>query len=175
MLASENEAYVDLLCVHLALMTKRLRSMPDELWDWAPNQAAPTARLLASHTWQWLVCDRQHIFEPDALKHHDIPEVPASPSEICDLLEEETERWRSLILALTSEQFDEPRYQFNRSALDIRSFVCHMIQNSIYKNGQLATLYFALGLDGSELYSAAFPYQFYDEIREMAHNKSVTS
>jgi hypothetical protein len=39
-----------------------------------------------------------------------------------------------------------------------------MIQNTIYKHGQFSTLYFALGLDGTEPYSAPFPNPIYAEI-----------
>jgi hypothetical protein len=38
-----------------------------------------------------------------------------------------------------------------------------MIQNCIYKNGQLATIYFALGLDGTEPYEAPFPNPIYEQ------------
>lgn len=38
-----------------------------------------------------------------------------------------------------------------------------MIKNCIYKNGQFATLYFALGLDGTESYAVPFPNPEYEE------------
>jgi hypothetical protein len=80
---------------------------------------------------------------------------------MCELLAEETERWRALILALTPEQLDAPRLQFNGRARGVRNFVCHMVQNSVYKHGQLATLFFALGLDGAGPYTAPFPNELY--------------
>jgi hypothetical protein len=165
---TENEAYVSLLCGHLYAMTRRLRKIPANKWDWTPDQAAPTARILASHTWQWLVCDRQHIVEPDALKHADIPPVPDDLNALCDLLAAETDNWFDLLLSLSPEDFDAPRNQFNDYPMNIRAFVCHMIQNTIYKHGQLATLYFALGLDGTEPYAAPFPNPIYAEIRASA-------
>src|SRR5437870_4934503 len=58
---SEIEAYERLLCTHLEAFTARLRLLPPDLWDWSPDPAAPSARTLAAHTWQWLQCDRQHI------------------------------------------------------------------------------------------------------------------
>ncbi len=42
---------------------------PGDKWDWTFAPPAPTPRILATHAWQWLICDRQHIEEPDAAKH----------------------------------------------------------------------------------------------------------
>ncbi|MEO7716076.1 MAG: DinB family protein [Capsulimonas sp.] len=162
---NENEVYVSILCGHLHNMTERLRLLPADLWDWTPDVAAPTARILASHTWQWLICDRQHILEPDALRHELIPDPPADPAAMCDELAEETARWKTLLLSLTPEQFDSPRCQFDYPGLNVRWFVSHMIQNSIYKHGQFTTLFFALGLDGKEPYDAPFPNPVYKELR----------
>ena len=83
---------------------------------------------------------------------------------MCDALQEETDEWEKLILGLTPEQFAEERRQFNSDfPMNVRSFVCHMVQNSIYKHGQFSTLFFALGLDGTEPYSAPFPNPIYEE------------
>jgi uncharacterized damage-inducible protein DinB len=84
---------------------------------------------------------------------------------LCDLLAEEAERWQELILSLTPEQLDAPRKQFNGYPMTVRDFITHMIQNSIYKHGQFSTIYFALGLDGTEPYSAPFPNLIYAKIR----------
>jgi Uncharacterized protein conserved in bacteria len=162
---NENEAYVDLLCVHLQAIVRRLRGIPPEKWDWQPDITAPSARILAHHAWQWLICDRQHILNADASQHPRIPEPPADPEAICQALVEETENWRAMLLSLTPEQFDEPRIQFNfpEPEMNVRYFVCHMIQNTIYKHGQLSVLYFMLGLDGPEPYAAPFPNPIYEE------------
>lgn len=161
---TENQAYERLLREHLEKFVKRLRQIPPEQWDWTPAPSAPTARILAAHAWQWLQCDRQHIAEPDASKHGRIPAPPENPLEMCDALAAETEQWRKLIRNLTPEQMAAPRVQFcYDDPLNVRGFICHMIQNCIYKHGQLATLYFALGLDGSEPYSAPFPNEEYEE------------
>lgn len=161
---TENQAYANLLCNHLRSLTQGLRTLPSDKWDWTPDPAAPTARILAAHTWQWLQCDRQHIAERNPALHSRIPEPPSEPEAMCDALQDETERWERLILELTPEQFAEERHQFSSSALlNIRWFVCHMIQNSIYKHGQFSTLYFALGLDGTEPYTAPFPNPIYEE------------
>ena len=165
---TEIEAYAWMLCMHLDAMTHRLRLMPPDKWDWTPAPAAPTARTLASHAWQWLICDRQHIAERDVSKHARIPEPPSDPQAMCDALQEETKKWRTLILELTPERLDEERYQFlPENSLTVRWFVCHMIQNCIYKNGQFATLFFALGLDGTELYDAPFPNPIYEQCETM--------
>ena len=165
-LNNENEAYADLLCGHLEGMIYRLRQMPADKWDWRPADASPTGRILATHAWQWLICDRQHITQADASKHPPIPEPPTDINEMCDALQVETDNWRSLITGLSPEDFASPRKQFNLddSSMNIRSFVCHMIQNCIYKHGQLSTLYFTLGFDGTEEYSAPFPNPIYLEI-----------
>ncbi len=157
----ETEAYAGLLCSHLQAMTTRLRLLTPEQWDWTPVPSAPTARQLASHTWQWLVCDRQHITETDVHRHPLVPDVPREPMAVCELLEEEAACWKSLILGLQPWQMDAWRRQFNRAPITVRGFVCHVIQNSIYKHGQLATLFFALGLDGTGPYNGPMPNPFY--------------
>ncbi|MBC8103584.1 MAG: DinB family protein [Cytophagales bacterium] len=161
----ENEAYVWLLCGHLWGMSRRLRKLPADRWDWTPNVAAPTARILAAHAWQWLICDRQHILISDATRHDRIPDPPADPTAMCDALDMENENWRRLLLSLTPAQLAEERRQFNDTdPLTVRWFVTHMIQNLIYKHGQFSTLYFALGLDGTEPYAAPFPNPIYAEV-----------
>lgn len=170
---NENEAYADLLCGHLEGMIYRLRQMPPEQWDWRPAEPAPTARILAAHAWQWLICDRQHITEPDASKHPRIPDPPTDTQAMCDALQQEAERWRELILNLSDTDLARPGRQFNlpESRMNVRGFVCHMIQNCIYKHGQLSTLFFALGYDGTEPYSAPFPNPIYEEIFGPKHQE----
>lgn len=161
---TENEAYALVLCGHLETFTQRLRQLPPDKWDWTPDPAAPTARILSVHAWQWLQCDRRHIAEPDASKHSRIPDPPLEPQALCDALQQETEEWQRLLSGLTPEQLGAERFQFNGDfPMNIRGFVCHMIQNVIYKHGQFATLYFALGLDGTEPYSAPFPNPIYEQ------------
>ena len=164
-LYNENKAYEVLLVMHLRTFVHELRRLPPDKWDWTPDQAAPTPRILARHTLQWLICDRQHINEPDAAKHADIPEPPQAPAAFCDALEAETQAWQALLRRLTPEQMDEIRYQFNvmEAKMTVRGFVCHIIQNTIYKHGQFSELYFALGLDGTEPYEAPFPNPIYAE------------
>jgi len=86
---------------------------------------------------------------------------------MCDALARETENWRMLIRGLTPEKLAEPRRQFDSEpVLNVRWFVYHMIQNSIYKHGQFSVLFFALGLDGREPYMAPFPNPIYAECYE---------
>lgn len=165
-LQNENQAYANLLCGHLEGMVWRLRQLTPTQWDWTPAPPAPTARILATHAWQWLICDRQHIGEPDARKHQAVPEPPADPAALCDALAEETQRWHALVLNLTPEQFAGERHQFNEYEMNVRDFVCHMIQNCIYKHGQFATLFFALGLDGDAPYDAPWPNPIYASLHE---------
>lgn len=162
---AESEAYASLLRDHLRLMVRRLRLLPEEMWDWSPHVAAPTARILAAHTWQWLICDRQHLEEPEVSKHSHIPEPPSDTALMCDELEQEADRWDAMVRGFTAEDLSSPRRQFDDDFdRDVRWFLCHIIQNTIYKSGQLATLYFALGLDGIQPYSAPFPNPVYEEI-----------
>ena len=166
MLENEIQAYEDLLMGHLVPFVRRLRAIPADRWDWQPTISAPSARILAEHTWQWLVCDRQHIAEGDASRHARIPDPPDNQSAMCDTLAGEAERWRKLILEMPTDEFDEPRTQFNdiEPVRNIRWFICHMIQNCVYKHGQLSTIFFMLGLDGDEPYTAPFPNPIYEEV-----------
>lgn len=157
----------DNLCGHLRVMVRKLRKIPADRWDWTPDAAAPTARILAAHAWQWLICDRQHIEEPDVTKHALIPEPPADPDGMCDALSAEIDRWEEMLKGLSPEKLVEPRNQFQWGPLNVGWFVMHMLQNCIYKHGQLSTLFFALRLDGDAPYDAPFPNRCYDEFRRI--------
>lgn len=162
---NETQAYEMLLCGHLESFIYRLRLLPPDKWDWTPDPAAPTARTVAVHAWQWLICDRQHIAEPDAAIHPPIPDAPPDNEAFCDAFAAETANWRKLLRSLTMEQLDRKGLQFNfeGAGYNVRGFVCHMIQNVIYKHGQFSELFFALGLDGKEPYEAPFPNPIYEE------------
>ena len=162
----ETSLYANLLCGHLRGMVFRLRRIPEDKQDWTFALTAPTPRILAVHAWQWLICDRRHIEEPDALKHAPVPEPPPDFFSLCDALAEETERWEQMILALTPAQLDSARTQFNGYPMTVRDFLGHMLQNCIYKHGQYSTLYFALGLDGDAPYDAPFPNPIYEELHK---------
>lgn len=164
---TEQEAYENLLCGHLEGFVWRLRKLPPEQFDYQFAPAAPSARTLATHAYQWLVCDRYHITEPDARKHARVPDAPADPEGLVNALAEETENWRQLLRGLSAADLDAPRSQFNHESKWMtctRDFVCHMIQNTIYKHGQFATIFFALGHDGTEPYTAPFPNPIYEEL-----------
>ena len=165
-MTAETKLYADLLTDHLGGMIYYLRRIPKDKQDWTFAPSAPTPRILASHTWQWLICDRQHIEEPDAAKHAFIPEPPADFARLCDALLEETKCWEALILALSPEELDAPRAQFNDYPMTVRDFLGHIVQNSIYKNGQMMTLFYALGLDGDAPYAAPFPNPIYAALHE---------
>lgn len=164
-LKEELKVYEELLCSHLIDMTYKLQRIPEDKLDFTFAPPAPTPRILATHCYQWLVCDRQHILEADAAKHARVPDLPADREGLCSALKEETENWRQLIRSLTPEKMMEKRLQFNNPQYEmtVRGFVGHIIQNSIYKNGQLSTIYFALGLDGTAPYDAPFPNPIYEE------------
>jgi hypothetical protein len=161
----EREAYADLLCGHVGFMVYRLRQLRPEHYDYTIHQAAPSPRTLTVHTWQWLVCDRQHITEVDVAKHPRVPDAPENWNGLCDALAAENETWRRLILALTTEMLvvERPQFGFSEAHMNVRGYIGHMIQNAIYKHGQFSTIYFALGYDGEEPYSAPFPNPIYEE------------
>ncbi len=137
---NELELYETILCGHLRTFVHRLRMLPPERWDWSPDQAAPSPRTLAVHTWQWLQCDRRHITEPDASKHARILEPPLETEAMCDALLAETEEWSTLLRSFTSMDLDRQSKQFNieEAAMNVRGFIGHMIQNTIYKHGQFS-------------------------------------
>ncbi len=160
------------LRMHVRGMAGCLRQIPADKWDWTFAPPAPTPRILAAHTLSWLVCDRQHIEEPDALKHALVPEMPTDPAAVCDALDAEIARWGLLLDRLTPEDLDAPRFQFNGYPMTVRDFLGHIVQNSIYKNGQLMTLFYALGLDGDAPYDAPFPNPIYAALHK-GHNDAI--
>lgn len=171
-LTSENEAYAELLCGHLGRLTRRLRAMHPERWDWQPMPTSPSCRRVAQHVWLWLVCDRQHLLEPDAFRHTP-PTAPDEQAALCDLLDAEAEHWRTLLRDLTAQQLAEERLAFNWRRVNVRWLVWHMCQNVIYKHGQVAALYFQLGLDGPEPYHAPLPQNDYNRLHEMTEHPPI--
>ncbi|HEY3412533.1 MAG TPA: ankyrin repeat domain-containing protein [Armatimonadota bacterium] len=162
-MTSETQVYEHALCEHLDTMVYRMKLIPADKWDWSPAVYVPSARVIARHTWSWLRCDRQHILETDCSRHERIPELGAQ-GELSLALTEETAAWRSLLRGMTAERLAEPRAQFGTFAVNVRWFVYHMIQHVVYKSGQLAELFFALGLDGLEPYDAPWPNACYDSL-----------
>ena len=162
-LTSELANYDRMLEDHLGAMIRGLRRLKPEHRDWTPDQAAPSCRVIAEHAWQWMVCDRQHITEPDASLHAEIPEAPRDSTQLCLILEQELYTWRELISSLPAELLDEPRFHFGieENTMNIRSLIGHTIQNVVYKHGQFAVLFYALGYDGDLPYSAPLPNAIY--------------
>lgn len=155
-----------LLRSHVYQMAYCLRQIPQDKWDWTFAPPAPTPRILAYHTLSWLICDRQHIEEPDARKHALVPAMQTSPDAVCDAINAEIMRWDTLFARLTPEDLDAPRFQFNNYPMTVRDFLGHILQNSIYKNGQMMTIFYALGLDGAAPYDAPFPNPIYAELHK---------
>jgi uncharacterized damage-inducible protein DinB len=165
-LNNENEASASILYMHVMTLAHFVRQIPPDKLDFTYDQAAPTARTVATHALQWLICDRHHIEEPDATKHPRVPDPPTDPQGLANALAAEGENWKALLRSLTPEQMDERRLQFGESEyeMNVRSFVAHITQNTIYKSGQLSYLFYALGLDGTGPYEAPFPNQIYAEL-----------
>jgi uncharacterized damage-inducible protein DinB len=164
--ATQLEADSYILLIHLRRMASRLRELPEDKWDWTFALAAPTPRTLATHALSWLQCDRQHIHNPDAKTHHLLPEPPTDAGALCDALEAEADEWERLLSGLSEEQLVRKSLQFGQEdgEMNVRGYVAHMVQNVIYKHGQFSEVYFALGLDGEEPYTAPFPNAIYREL-----------
>ena len=59
--------------------------------------------------------------------------------------------------------------------MNVRGFLCHMVQNCLYKHGQFSTLYFALGLERRFALYAPFPIRFMQSARlRKAHRMTHT-
>ena len=156
---------------HARKMLHWARKMSPEQLDFTYHQAAPTTRTLVTHAWQWLACDRQHIEQADASKHTLITEAPSDPLALFAEFEAEIDRWQALLAELTEEKLAEIRHQFNDTGFDwsVRGCVYHMLQNVLYKHGQLSYLAFAFGLDGTDPYEAPFPNPIYKEVFGEGH------
>ena len=163
---TETETFIGLLDSHLGPMIGQLRAIPLDKWDWTPAPPVPSPRVIAEHTWHWLVADRRHLQEPDITLHSLIPEAPAQQQTLCEALDEENRAWRDLILALTPEQYAAQRFQFGLWPRTVRYVVAHLTQQVLYKHGQLSTLYFLLGLDGDGPYQAPFPNDDYAKLQQ---------
>jgi hypothetical protein len=161
-LNTEIEAYSSLLFGHLIPIIRRLRQIPADRWEWQIEPASPSPRILAEHSWAWLASDRRHILGAKADDGFRMPSPPDDQQAMCDLLQEELDQWKALLAEMTPELLAEPRLSFGWQPYTVRGLICHMIQNVSYKHGQLTTLYFALGLDGTEPYTAPFPNDDYD-------------
>jgi hypothetical protein len=160
---TEMEASAQLLLMHLRGMTARLRQLSADQWDYSFALPAPTPRILALNTLQWLKCDRQHMTAASFDAHQLIPEPGDDPEAICAALDEEANEWEALLKSLTPEELDRVVRQFDGGMVEmnIRSYVSHMVQNVIYKSGQFSTIYFGLGLDGDGKYECPWPNQIY--------------
>lgn len=157
------DAEAAILLNHLRGMARSLAKLKPEHWDWTFAPAAPTPRIIASHTLAWLQCDRQHINTPDCTTHKLVPEPPSDPAELCRALEAEADEWERLLTSLKCEDLTRKSVQFGQPGayLNVNGFIAHMVQNVIYKHGQFSTLFFGLGYDGDGPYDAPYPNPIY--------------
>ncbi len=161
---TEPEAYRDLLELHLKKIIARSLAMSEVQWNWSPSPSAPTTAALVEHAWVWLVSDRVQI--QDRNENGFCPEhLPESKEDLIAALEEEAGEWKRMLTSMEPALLDDPLKNFGVQEIDVRRLVTHMVQNVIYKSGQLSANYFALGLDGTEPYSAPFPRDVLEEIR----------
>jgi hypothetical protein len=165
---TENDAYSYLLSSSLNEVIQRLRAIPGEKWEWAPAPDAPSAKIIGELVLAWLVCDRQHLCEPDTTLHTPVAASPATADALCGALEAERSAWCEIIAALTPEQFGEKRYHFGSWPLNVRELVAHIIQLVIYNSGQLSSLCFALPVGGAN--PVPHPnHHYYIQNEQLAH------
>lgn len=163
-MTTEHAFYSGQFAYHSAQLVERLRAIPDDRWEWAALPGAPTARQIALNAWQWLVSDRQHLTEPDARKHPRVPDPPESPAAFCDLLEDECRWWLDAMTNTPPERMNDRIPMFGGDALTVRCYLGHMLQNVIYKNGQISFLYFGLELEEPGPYVPPLPNESYDAL-----------
>jgi hypothetical protein len=155
-LKTECEVYDLLIPRFVALMASCIESYPADKWNWSFNQMTPSARELGEHAFAWLWCDRQQIELPDPADHKPTPTL-ATQAEVANGLAEEGLRWKQLIERLSDEELSSTRFIWGQETRSVRGFIFHIAQHVIYKFGQLSQLRFAIGLDGSEPYTAPYP------------------
>jgi hypothetical protein len=162
---TEAEAYDDILQSHLNKIITRARTMSEDQWLWSPAPCAPTTAALVNHAWTWLVSDRLQILDQN-VKVFCPEHAPASKDALVDALEIEAGEWNKMLTSMTSTYMDESRKNFGVQDIDVRRLIAHMVQNVIYKSGQVSANFFALGLDGTEPYTAPFPKDVVEYLRK---------
>lgn len=164
-----------MLCGYVEGMASWLRKIPDAQWNWTPAVSAPTPRQVAEHTWCTLLGDRQHLEEPDVMRHSLLPDPPHEPATLCGSLEAEAQWWREWLAQQTETTYLAPRKQFGVKPVNARWIVYHAMQQVVYKMGQLAWLYYALGLDGTEPYQAPSYNELYQRLRPQEEVQSASA
>ena len=159
----EAKSYDRLLQLHLDKMIERCHKMSDEQWNWRPTPPAPSTKEVVEHAWIWLVMDRLHIENEIDMAAWQASSPPASRTLMIAEFERETKRWHEMLTSMDNRVLDQDRKRSGIFRATVRYFVQHMVQNVIYKSGQLSTLYFAQGLDGEAPFKAPMP----NEIQEM--------
>lgn len=163
---TEAQALSWLIVAHVEKIVTRARAMSEDQWNWSSEPHVPSTAALAEHAWSWLVSDRMHIQDPNE-EIGFCPEGPTPPKDnLIDLLEAEAATWQNMLEPMDSATLDEPRRNFGQQFVTVRFLVLHMAQNVIYKSGQVSMNYFAQGLDGTEPYTAPFPRDMVELVRQ---------
>ena len=160
-LQSELEVFEIMTAGFVGSIMRAAQGIPEDKWNWSFSERTPTPREVCEHTFAWLWCDRQQMTVPDRSLHRPTPDPPPARDSMVRLLEEEAMEWRRVVRALTPEMLLDERESWNGETRNIRSFLFHMGQNVVYKAGQIWTLAFELGLDGSGPYDAPYPNRYY--------------
>ena len=158
---TEGDVYIQLIPDYAEVIVRVARGLTDEEWEWQWVEYCPSARMVAEHTWMWLRCDRQQIELLDIADHQ--PMIPPEGRlAMAETLHQEAEAWRRLIKGLTPERLDETSLAFGQEPRTVRGFIAHMINQVVYKTGQISMIVFALGKDGKEPYTAPNPNEIYE-------------
>src|SRR5579885_3362364 len=169
----EAESYDWLLQNHLEKLIVRSKAMSDEQWNWKPSPPSPCAREIVEHACIWLLTDRLQIEAQQDLLTWRAPALPDGREQMIAELEAESARWRKMLTTMDDSVLNEPRRRHGIFPSTVRFFVQHMVQNVSYKSGQLATLFFAQGLDGAEPFVAPMPNELQDLIANAIANPLI--
>ncbi len=160
-LQSELEVFEIMIPGFVGSILRAAEQIPEDKWNWSTSERAPTPREICEHTFVWLWCDRQQMTVLDRNLHRPTPDLPTDRSVMLRMLKEEAEEWRQLIQSLTPEVLFEEREIWDGETRNLRSFLFHMGQNTVYKAGQIWVLNFELGIDGEQTYRAPYPNEMY--------------
>lgn len=160
-LETELEMFELMILGYIGSILRAASQIPDNKWNWSFSERTPTAREICEHTFVWLWCDRQQMTVLDRSLHKPTPELPTEKKQMIELLERERSEWRCLIRSMSADQLIEERESWDGEMRLVRSFLFHMGQHIVCKVGQIRMLFFELGLDGGEPYSAPYPDTYY--------------
>jgi hypothetical protein len=164
----ETELYSKLLESYISEMLEKLNLLSEDQWCWQPSPPVPSAQMLATNALEWMICDRQHINEPDAKFHDPIPPTPVERECVMERLSAELKEWVRLLSQIRVEDLEAPRRQFNRLDADdqnVRWMMLNAVDNVARRLGELTPLWLALGHGGADPYQNKLPHECYERLK----------